>query len=77
MLDHGNIIFKLFYFIRIKKKKIIILFRYVTKENFEKYGIEYPKNEEIKVPKSTKSTVTKITNFLKSQVQTNSILVEK
>ncbi|VVC40868.1 Chromatin assembly factor 1 subunit A,Armadillo-like helical [Cinara cedri] len=51
---------------------------FVTKDNFEKYGIEYPNNVETDVSKLTKSTVKKITSFLTPQhSKKDPILVEK
>lgn len=46
----------------------IFFFRCVSKENFEKYGIEYPTNLETEVQKS-KSSLKKITSFMTPQNQ--------
>lgn len=45
------------------------LFRCVSKETFEKYGVEYPTNSENEVPKLNKSSTQKITNFMTPQTQ--------
>lgn len=47
---------------------ILFLFRCVSKENFEKYGVEYPTNLENEIPK-LKPSVKKITSFMTPQSQ--------
>lgn len=65
---HGNLL----------KKKISSLLSYkiyfcrkVSKEIFEKYGIEYLDNQKSDVTKFTKSSTKKITSFLTSQSSKN------
>lgn len=74
MLNHGNEILKSFAFISNK----IFVYRYVNKENFEKYGVEYPQNIENEGSKPIKTSVTKITNFMTPQSQkAKTFLLEK
>lgn len=48
---------------------IIFVHRSVSKENFEKYGVESPQLVENEAPKSIKSTIKKITSFMTPQNQ--------
>lgn len=52
------------------------MYRSVSKENFEKYGMEYPKNVEVEVPKP-KSAIKKITSFMTPQNQKTTTLPVK
>lgn len=63
--------------LNIKFYQTIFLYRSVGKDSFEKFGIDYPKILENEVPKSSKLSATKITNFLTPQSQNEKTLSNK